>query len=59
MDLALQRELLSEALYELDVDGDLTNQIFEVTLEDSEVGIQIVRYSHPRPPDESANHCVR
>jgi hypothetical protein len=59
MDFALQRELFSEALYELDVDGDLTNQILEVTLEDSGVRIQIVRYSHPRPPDESANHCVR
>jgi hypothetical protein len=59
MDLALQRELFSEALCELDVDGNLTSQILEVTLEDSEVGIQIMRYSHPRPPDESANHCVR
>ncbi|MGH9342198.1 MAG: DUF5615 family PIN-like protein [Terriglobia bacterium] len=54
MDLALQRELFSEVLAELDVDGDLTNQILEVTLEDSEVGIQIVRYSHPGAPDESA-----
>jgi hypothetical protein len=59
MDLALQRELFSDAFYELDVDGDLTNQILEVTLEDSGVGIQIVRHSHPRPLDESANHCVR
>ena len=48
MDLALQRELFSEALDELDVNGDLTNQILEVTLEESESGIQIVRYSHPR-----------
>lgn len=49
IDLAMQRELFSEALDELDVNGDLTNQILEVTLEDSEVGIQVVRYSHPRP----------
>ncbi len=35
MDLALQRELFSEALDELDVNGHLTNQIIEVTLEDS------------------------
>jgi hypothetical protein len=47
MDLALQRELFSEALEELDVDGDLANQILEVTLEDSESGIQILRYAHP------------
>lgn len=56
MDLALQRELFSEALDELDVDADLTNQILEVTLEDGEAGIQVVRYSHPESSDESANH---
>jgi hypothetical protein len=47
MDLALQRELFSEALDELDTDGDLTNQILEVTLEDNEAGIQIERYRCP------------
>jgi len=47
MDLALQRELFSEVLDELDTDGDLTNQILEVTLEDSEAGIQIERYRCP------------
>lgn len=52
MDLTLQRELFSEALDELDVDGDLTNQILEVTLEESEVGIQILRYSHPHSPKD-------
>lgn len=52
MDLALQRELFSEALDELDANGDLTNQILEVTLEDGEAGIQIVRYSHPRSPND-------
>lgn len=56
MDLVLQRELFSEALDELDVDADLTNQILEVTLEDGEAGIQVVRYSHPESSDESANH---
>jgi hypothetical protein len=55
MDLALQRELFSEALDELAVNGDLTNQILEVTLEESEVGIQIVRYSHPRAADASTD----
>ena len=53
MDLALQRELFSEALGELDADDDLTNQILEVTLEESQAGIQIARYRHPRPPEES------
>ena len=47
MDLALQRELFSEVLDELDTDGDLNNQILEVTLEDDEAGIQIERYSYP------------
>jgi len=47
MDLELQRELFSEVLDELDFDGDLTNQILEVTLEDSEAGIQIERYNSP------------
>ena len=56
MDLALQRELFSEVLDELDVDADLTNQILEVTLEGDEAGIQVVRYSHPESSGESANH---
>ncbi len=47
MDLALQRELFSEVLDELDTDGDLTNQILEVTLEDGESSIQIERYRFP------------
>jgi hypothetical protein len=47
MDLALQRELFSEVLDELDTDGDLTNQILEVTLEDSDLGIRIERYRCP------------
>jgi hypothetical protein len=47
MDLALQRELFSEVLAELDTSPDLTNQILEVTLEDSEAGILIERYTYP------------
>ena len=47
MDLALQKELFSEVLDELDTDGDLTNQILEVTLEDDAAGIQIDRYRYP------------
>jgi hypothetical protein len=47
MDLALQRELFSEVLDELDTDEDLTNQILEVTLEETEAAIQIERYTCP------------
>jgi len=56
MDLALQRELFAETLDELDADGDLTNQILEVTLEDSEASIQVVRYTHPHATDKTAKH---
>ena len=55
MDLTLQRELFVEALNELDADGDLTNQILEVTLEENEAGIQIMRYSLPHSTDKPAN----
>lgn len=48
MNLALQKELFSEALDELDSDPDLTNQVLEVTLEGGEAAIQIVRYKYPR-----------
>jgi len=54
MNLALQKELFVEALDELDADGDLTNQILEVTLEDSEASIQVVRYNHPHASDKPA-----
>jgi hypothetical protein len=47
MGLTLQRELFSEVLDELDTDADLTNQILEVTLENSEGGIQIEPYGYP------------
>lgn len=47
LDLALQKELFAEVLDELDSDGDLTDQILEVTLEDDEAGVQIARYSYP------------
>lgn len=46
MDLALHREFFSEVLDELDTDGDLTNQILEVTFENNEAGIQTERYGY-------------
>lgn len=52
MDLAMQRELFAEALDELEVESDLTNQILEVTLEENGEGIQIVRYCHPHQSHE-------
>ncbi|MEP6716807.1 MAG: DUF5615 family PIN-like protein [Terriglobia bacterium] len=45
MDLVLQRDLFSEVLDELDTDRDLTNQILEVTLEDSDIRVE--RYRCP------------
>lgn len=48
MDLALQRELFSEVLDELDRDHDLTNQVIEVSLNDNENEIDLVRYQMPR-----------
>lgn len=47
MDLALQRELFSEVLDELDSTPDLTNQILEVTLDHDEAGFLIERYRYP------------
>jgi hypothetical protein len=47
MDLVIQRELFAEVLDELDTSPDLTNQILEVTLEDSEAAIRIERYGYP------------
>ena len=47
MNLAVQRELFSEVLDELETDSDLTNQILEVTLEDEDAGIQVERYRYP------------
>jgi Domain of unknown function (DUF5615) len=49
MDLALQLELFSEALDELDLDGDLTNQVLEVTGPDADAAIEVIRYK--LPPD--------
>lgn len=48
MDLDWHRRLFDEALEELDRDGDLTNQVLEITLEDDESGIDVVRYQMPQ-----------
>lgn len=45
MDLAMQLELFEEALHELEEDGDLVNQVLEVTMTDEE--IHILRYLLP------------
>jgi hypothetical protein len=47
MDLDLQLELLDHALDELAVDGDLVNQVLEVTLEEDD-RVQIRRYRLPK-----------
>ena len=48
MGLDWQRRLFEEALNELDEDGDLTNQVLEVTLDDGEAAIDLIRYALPR-----------
>jgi hypothetical protein len=48
MDLDWHRRLFEEALDELDQDGDLTNQVLEITLEDDESGIDLIRYQMPQ-----------
>jgi hypothetical protein len=53
MDLEMQRELFEVVLDEVDHDGDLVNQVLEVTLEtanDDELLIQ--RYKLPEDPQD-------
>jgi hypothetical protein len=47
MDLDLQLELFTAALDELDQDGDLVNQVLEVTLLDANDEVDLVRYRLP------------
>jgi hypothetical protein len=47
MDLSLQRELFLDVLDELDRDDDLTNQVVEVSLNDAEDEIDLIRYRMP------------
>jgi len=47
MNLALQHELFLEVLDELDVDGDLTNQVMEVSLNGTEDEVEVIRYYIP------------
>jgi hypothetical protein len=46
MKVDVQLELFGQALEELAVDGDLINQVIEVTLEDNDE-LRILRYSLP------------
>jgi predicted nuclease of predicted toxin-antitoxin system len=48
MNLALQSELFHEALNQLEVDEDLTNQVLEVNCSDDEAMVDIIRYHMPR-----------
>lgn len=48
MDLELQIELFEAALDALEADGDLVNQVLEVTLDDqSDAELRVVRYALP------------
>jgi hypothetical protein len=48
MDLDMQIELFDAALHALEEDGDLINQVLEITLEDAnDAEISVVRYALP------------
>lgn len=47
MDLDLQLELFTQALEVLDRDGDLVNQVLEISLPDSSNEIERLRYKLP------------
>jgi hypothetical protein len=44
----VQLELFGQALEELAIDGDLINQVLEITLEENQE-LHILRYSLPAP----------
>ena len=48
MDLDLQVELFETALHELRADGDLINQVLEVSAGDDDVQLHILRYALPQ-----------
>lgn len=48
MDLDLQVELFETALEELRADGDLINQVLEVSAGDDDVELHILRYALPQ-----------
>jgi hypothetical protein len=48
MDLDMQVELFDAALHALEEDGDLVNQVLEITLEDAnDTEVSVVRYALP------------
>ncbi len=51
VDLDWQRKLFEEVLDQLDSNGDLTNQVLEVTLDDDKAAINLIRYEMPPTED--------
>ena len=47
MDLDLQLEMFAEALDQLDQDGDLLNQVLEISIPDSDQEFDVTRYKMP------------
>ena len=47
MDLDMQIELFEQALLELDADPDLVNQVLEITLDDDDDDLRVLRYALP------------
>jgi hypothetical protein len=48
MNLDWHHRLFEEVLDELDRNGDLTNQGLEITLDDDEAAIDLIRYQMPQ-----------
>lgn len=47
MDLDLQLEMFAEALDQLDQDGELLNQVLEISIPDSDEEFEVTRYKMP------------
>jgi len=47
MDLEVQRHLFGFVLEELDREPDLTNQVLEITVDETDESVDIIRYELP------------
>jgi len=48
MDIVLARTLFGEALDELQRDADMTNQVLEVSFDEADASVEVLRYEFPR-----------
>ena len=54
-----QREVLTEALTELESRGDLINQVIEATLTEDLASVEVIRYDLPPTMNEVASRRHR